>query len=198
MGAVVFLVIYAILLIVMVIFEVYILSNDKSKYLNISYKSLKTICERLCVENTTSSSKELANELNRFYNEYTQEMPQLKRFYSNVVIWIDAIIFRIDSGNQKANVLKQYIQALKEARDLLEAENPFSKCEKYQQSILCDIEKMRTPENEILAQNIISRTEEEFFRLSTDIKKNNRLNVVSIAIGIIGIVVSVLMAIIKF
>ena len=51
MGAVVFLVIYAILLIVMVIFEVYILSNDKSKYLNISYKSLKTICERLCVEN---------------------------------------------------------------------------------------------------------------------------------------------------
>lgn len=57
---------------------------------------------------------------------------------------------------------------------------------------------MRTPENEILAQNIISRTEEEFLRLSTDIKKNNRLNVVSIAIGIIGIVVSVLMAIIKF
>ena len=108
MGAVVFLVIYAILLIVMVIFEVYILSNDKSKYLNISYKSLKTICERLCVENTTSSSKELANELNRFYNEYTQEMPQLKRFYSNVVIWIDAIIFRIDSGNQKANVATVY------------------------------------------------------------------------------------------
>ena len=69
MGAVVFLVIYAILLIVMVIFEVYILSNDKSKYLNISYKSLKTICERLCVENTTSSSKELADERNRFYNE---------------------------------------------------------------------------------------------------------------------------------
>ena len=40
MGAVVFLVIYAILLIVMVIFEVYILSNDKSKYLNISYNHL--------------------------------------------------------------------------------------------------------------------------------------------------------------
>ena len=198
MGAVVFLVVYVIFLIAMVIIEVYILSNDKSKYLNISYKSLTSICERLCVENTTPSSKELADELNRFYNEYAQEMPQLKRFYSNVVVWIDAIIFRIDYGNKKAGVLKQHIQALKEASDLLEAENPFNKCEKYQQSILRDIEKMKTPENEILAQNIISRTEEEFLRLSTDIKKNHRLNVVSIAIGIIGIVVSVLMAIIKF
>lgn len=57
---------------------------------------------------------------------------------------------------------------------------------------------MKTPENEILVQNIINRTEEEFLRLSGDIKKNNRLNIISIAIGVIGIVVSILMAMIKF
>lgn len=198
MGAVTFLVIYVILLVAMVIVEVYILSNDRSKYLNISYKSLKSICENLCTENAIPNSKVLSNELIRFYNEYVQEMPQLKRFYSNVVVWIDAIIFRIDYGNKKAGVLKQYIQALKEARDILEEENPFNKCEKYQQSILRDIKKMRTSENEILVQNIIGRTEEEFLRLSGDIKKNNRLNIISITIGIIGIAVSILMAIIKF
>lgn len=58
--------------------------------------------------------------------------------------------------------------------------------------------KIRTPENEILVQNIINRTEEEFIKLSGDIKKNNRLNIVSIAIGTLGIAVSILMAILNF
>lgn len=198
MGAVAFLSAYVILLILLVIIEVYLLANDKSSYLNISYKSLKSICETLLTDGSIPNSKSLSNELTRFYNEYTQEMPQIKKFYPNVVVWTDAVIFRIDCGNKKAGILKQYIQPLKEARDLLEKENPFNRCEKYQQSILCDIEKIKTSENGILVQNILIRTEEEFLRLTGDIKKNNRLNIVSIAIGIIGIVVSVLMAVIKF
>lgn len=58
--------------------------------------------------------------------------------------------------------------------------------------------KLKAPENEGIVQNIANRTEEEFLRLSGDIKRNSRLNVVSIAIGAVGIVVSILMAIIKF
>lgn len=198
MGAVTFLVIYVLLLLIMVAIEIYILSNDKYKYLKISYRSVKTICDGLCTEGATPSSKDVAEELNRFYNEYIQEMPQLKRLYSNVVVWLDAIIFRIDFGNKQAAVLKTYVQLLKQSRDLLAKENPFNKCEKYQQSILRDIEKIKTADNEILVQNIIDRTQEEFLRLSGDIKKNNRLNIVSIAIGIIGILVSILMTFIKF
>lgn len=98
-------------------------------------------------------------------------MPQLKKYYSNVVVWIDAIIFKVDSGNRKASVLKQYAYELKTARDILEAENPFNKCEKYQQGILNDIEKMKTSDNEILVKNVVSRVEGEFLRLSGDIKK---------------------------
>lgn len=119
-------------------------------------------------------------------------MPQLKKYYSNVVVRIDAIIFRVDSGNRKVSVLKQYAYELKTARDILEAENPFNKCEKYQQGILNDIEKMRTSDNEILVKNVVSRVEGEFLRLSGDIKKNHRLSVVSIAIGVIGVVVSII------
>lgn len=74
----------------------------------------------------------------------------------------------------------------------MEAENPFNKCEKYQQGILNDIEKMRTSDNEILVKNVVSRVEGEFLRLSGDIKKNHRLSVVSIAIGVIGVVVSII------
>lgn len=182
----------------MVICEVWILSNDKNRYLRISCKSLKSICEDYIDIEKPFSEEGFSTEISRFYNEYIQEMPQLKKFYPNVVVWIDAIIFRVDFGSTYASVLKQYTYNLKVARDLLEKKNPFNKCEKYQQGILYDIEKVKTSENEILVQNIINRTEEEFLRLSGDIKKNNRLNIVSIAIGIIGIVVSIIMAIIKF
>ena len=198
MDVVTFLVIYVVFLFIMIICEIWILSNDKSRYLRISYKSLKSICEAFCKEDAVLDSKEFSFEINRFYNEYLQEMPQLKKHYPNVVVWLDASIFRIDYGKIGATVLKQYIHSLKAARDVLETENPFNKCEKYQQGILCDIGKMKTPENEILVQNIVNRTEEEFLRLSGDIKKNSRLNIISIAIGVIGIVVSILMAMIKF
>ena len=60
------------------------------------------------------------------------------------------------------------------------------------------MEKIKTSENAILVQNIINRTEDEFLRLSGDIKKNSLLNIISIAIGIIGIIVSILMATMKF
>lgn len=155
----------------MIIVEVWLLSNDKSTYLRICYKSLKSICEDSCAEKLPSGGKKLSNEISRFYNEYVQEMPQLKKYYSNVVVQIDAIIFRVDSGNRKASVLKQYAYELKTARDILEAENPFNKCEKYQQGILNDIEKMKTSDNEILVKNVVSRVEGEFLRLSGDIKK---------------------------
>ena len=58
--------------------------------------------------------------------------------------------------------------------------------------------KIKTSENELVVQNIIGRTEEEFLRLSGDVRKNNTLNLVSIAVGIIGIVVSILMAFMNF
>lgn len=198
MNELLFLTVYIILLILMIIFEVRILSNDKSKYLMRSYKSLNSICENSCNREKEFDVKEFSHEINRFYNEYIQEMPQLKKIYPNVVLWLDAIIFRIDSGNSKASVLKQYSYNLKSARDILEEKNPFNKCEKYQQDILLDIQKVKTPENQIVVQNIVSRTEEEFLRLSADIKKNYRLNIVSLTIGIIGIIVSILMAILKF
>lgn len=197
MGAEVFLSIYIVLVAVMIAAEILILSNSKVQHLKISYKSLKTICESLVEEELSLKEERLAREINRFYNEYIQEEPQIKKFFPNVVVWCDAIIFRIDCGQKRALVLREYVSELKNARDILEKQNPFNKCEKYQQGILCDIRKIETADNQIVVQNIISRTEEEFLRLSGEVKKNNRLNIVSIAIGVIGIIVSILMAIIK-
>ena len=94
--------------------------------------------------------------------------------------------------------ISPYQDALNKVIEKYESENPFNKCTDYQQNILRDMNEFVNDDNKILLSNIIRRTEEEFLRLSTEAKKNNKLNKLSIGIGVLGIVVSVLLAIIKF
>lgn len=197
MSTEVFLSIYVVLMIMAASFEIILLSNDGIKYLKVSCRALTNIIKNLDISKDLQPDI-LSQELVRFYNEYIQEAPRIKKFYPNVVRWIDAILFRIDCGRPSALDLKDYVLILKSARDILQKENPFSKCEKYQQGILCDLADLETPDNKPIVHNILSRTEQEFLRLSGDIKKNSLLNIVSIAIGVIGIIVSILMAIVKF
>lgn len=197
MGELIFMISYIAIMILLVVAEIYLLSNDKVRYLNTSYKALSNICSK----NRNDESYDLglfANEINRFYDEYVQEVPKIKKFFPNVVMWIDSIIFSVDCGNKRADVLKEHVSFLKDARDRLEQDNPFNKCERHQQDILRDISRMETNENEIVVQNIIKRTEEEFIRLCGDARKNEKANKISIAIGIIGIVVSIIMGAITF
>ena len=194
MNIAIFLIVYLVIIFVVIGFDIYVSFNNKGQYLRTSYKALENLCKSAKDNNLDASPK----EVNRFYEEYVQEDAQTKKFFPNVVVWLDAIIFRIDCGYKHAKILKEYEDRLKCIRDELETQNPFNKCEKYQQDILRDISRVTTKENEIIIQNIIKRTEEEFIRLSSDIRKNARLNYVSITIGIAGIVVSIIMALIKF
>lgn len=181
----------------LIVMEILVLYLDfKTKFLNTSYSSLKFICDSICTIDTDLSVEYLAEELNRFYNEYAQETPKFRKTYPNVVLWLDAILFRIDYGSRHAEKLRPYAQLLKSSRDVLAKDYPYNRCEKYQQSILRDLEKTKTEGNEIIIQNIIDRTQEEFLRLSALTRKNSRQNYVSIAIGITGIVVSVILQLI--
>lgn len=191
MSAEIFLLIYVLLIIFMIMIELLAIKNNQGPYLKTSYQALKIISDK------SDNIEDLSKGIVRFYNEYVQEQPQILRFFPNVIVWIDAIIFRIDSGYKSALILVDNVDEIKNARDILEAKNPYNKCEKYQQGILCDISKLETTENSIVVHNLLDRTEEEFLRLSCEIQKNNRLNVTSIAIGVIGIIVSILMAMLK-
>ena len=64
--------------------------------------------------------------------------------------------------------------------------------------ILSDMCGLRSDDNKAIVDNILGRTESEFLRLESDIRKNSRSNKLSLMIGILGIVVSVFLAIIKF
>lgn len=187
----------AFILIIIIVYFVFVIGafiylsyNNKAVYIKTSYKALANICKA----NDKQDINIISKEIERFYDGYVQEDAHIEKFYPNVVLWLDAIIFRIDSG--RLSPLKEYGSILKNARDQLEKQNPFNKCEKYQQDILHDLSKIDA--NEIVVRNIIKRTENEFIRLTIDVKKNERNNKISILVGIAGILVSIIMTVITF
>ena len=184
---------YLILMPIIIGAEIYILRNDKGKYLRNSYRGLKSI---LKIENIDKD--DLAKEIELFYFRYSQERPGMKKFFPNVIVWIDSIILRIDLNFGYTNEFKENVILFKEAREILAEKYPYNKCENYQQDILLDIEKLKTHENESIVYNIIRRIEDEFLKLSSDNKKNKRNNIISTLIGVIGILISILMGLIKF
>ena len=139
MDGVTFLTSYIVLAFVIVMAEIVVLGNNKGQYLRESYNAIKFICYKSINESSIDDVDYLADEINRFYNEYVQEEPQIKKRFANVVVWMDAVIFRIDCGYKRAAILKDYIGILKRTRDVLEKRNPYNKCEKYQQEILGDM-----------------------------------------------------------
>ncbi len=186
-------ILYTVTLCFMVITEIYIIAHDRNMYI---YTSLRAI-SRMCKNNENNSIDDLVKDINDFYSEYAQEKPKIKKFFPNVIVWINAIIFKIDCSDKKATVWHNIEKPIKQVRDKLESDKPYSKCEIYQQDILKDIEKLEVDENKIVVRNIIKRTESEFIRMSEDIKKSDTQSKLSIIIGIAGIVISIITALLK-
>lgn len=186
-----FLAIYVILIIIAIILEVYLLANDKYRYVRVSINHLSTVLQR---NENIDTINLMAKELNRLYTEYVREYAKFKKFYPNIIVWLDAIIFRLDTYKKISQILIDKSSIIKDARDLLEKERPFYQCNEYQQEILNDLTKLKNGDNSIVVKNILDRIITEFIRQNHDNTRNRILNSVSLIIGITGILVSVIMA----
>ncbi len=186
-----FLAIYVILIIIAIILEVYLLANDKYRYVRVSINHLSTVLQR---NKNIDTINLMAKELNRLYIEYVREYAKFKKFYPNIIVWLDAIIFRLDTYKKISQILIDKSSIIKDARDLLEKERPFYQCNEYQQEILNDVTKLKNGDNSIVVKNILDRIITEFIRQNHDNTRNRILNSVSLIIGITGILVSVIMA----
>ena len=186
-----FLAIYVILIIIAIILEVYLLANDKYRYDRVSINHLSTVLQR---NENIDTINLMAKELNRLYTEYVREYAKFKKFYPNIIVWLDAIIFRLDTYKKISQILIDKSSIIKDARDLLEKERPFYQCNEYQQEILNDVTKLKNGDNSIVVKNILDRIITEFIRQNHDNTRNRILNSVSLIIGITGILVSVIMA----
>lgn len=169
-------------------------TDDKLKHIKLSTVGLKNILNNSEHKDVESISK----EVQLLYNEYVQEKPSAKKYFPNVIIWLDTIILRINTESKGVKCVSEYYESLKNVRELLNEAIPYSNCTQYQQSILNDICGLGSDDNKVIIDNILGRTENEFLRLESDIRKNGRSNRLSLMIGILGIAVSILLAIIKF
>lgn len=186
-----FLAIYVILIIIAIILEIYLLANDKYRYVRVSINHLSTVLQR---NKNIDTINLMAKELNRLYIEYVREYAKFKKFYPNIIVWLDAIIFRLDTYKKISQILIDKSSIIKDARDLLEKERPFYQCNEYQQEILNDVTKLKNEDNSIVVKNILDRIITEFNRQNYDNTRNRILNSVSLIIGITGILVSVILA----
>lgn len=168
--------------------------QDRSGYTKSLYIGLGTLLKKYGDQDVV----EIFSQMQRFYDNYILFNPGAKRYYPSFIYWVNFIMLQINLNRKSTKKISPYQDALNKVIEKYESENPFNKCTDYQQNILRDMNEFVNDDNKILLSNIIRRTEEEFLRLSTEAKKNNKLNKLSIGIGVLGIVVSVLLAIIKF
>ena len=169
-------------------------ADDKVKHIKWSALGLKNVlkgCEK-------KDTERISKEVQLLYDEYVQEKPSARKYFPNVIIWLDTIILRINTEAKSVKCVSEYYEILKNVREFLNEMTPYSNCTQYQQSILKDICDLGTNENKTIIDNILGRTESEFLRLESDIRKNSRSNRLSLMIGILGIAISIFLAIIKF
>lgn len=91
----------------------------------------------------------------------------------------------------------EYYDTLNLVQQFFEERYPYYRCTSSQAQILEDIEGLKTGENALVVENVVKKAEEEFVRLSQEGKKNERSNYISIAIGVAGILVSVLLTVLQ-
>ncbi|RGR56122.1 hypothetical protein [Dorea formicigenerans] len=188
------------LYIIMVFGIVYWLSlniDEKQNHIKKTARGLKNVLKEYDKEEMVDIQK-VSDDVKLLYDEYIQELPNVKKIFPNIIVWLDSILLQLSLERKRVQPLEKYYKLLKNVRDFLNTNNPYSNCTQYQQGILKDINGLKSEHNIMIVDNIIGRTESEFIRLENNIKKNERSNKLSIMIGVVGIIISIILAIIKF
>ena len=196
-----------------VIFFLYILSScvifaitfaAGRGYLDLA-KGLRRILERQEQAGEIENILELAEEISKYYDSYGKLNPAVNQRYAGIISWMNDILLQTNMFTDSTRGRKkkfgiwfdEYYDTLMLVQQHFEKRYPFYRCSSSQAQILEDISGLENVENRIAVENLVKKTEAEFIRLNNEGKKNERSNYVSIAIGIAGILVSVLLTVLQ-
>ena len=162
-------------------------------------RGLRRILERQESNDQLDDIDELSGEIQKYYDSYCKLNPAVSQRYSGIIGWMDDILlqtnmFSNSSKKKKKNYgiwFDEYYDTLLLVQQKYEQEFPYYRCTPSQSQILEDIAALNG------AASLINKTEEEFIRLNLEGKKNERSNYISIAIGVAGILVSVLLTVLQ-
>lgn len=173
-------------------------------YLDLA-KGLRRILERQEQNGQLGDIAELSEEIQKYYDSYVKLNPAANQRYSSIISWMDDILLQTNmfSGNTRGRKKKfgiwfdEYYDTLLLVQQQYENQYPFYRCTSSQSQILEDIAGMKQPENAASVDALLKKAEAEFLRLNSEGKKNERSNYISIAIGVAGILVSVLLTVLQ-
>ncbi len=173
-------------------------------YLDLA-KGLHRILERQKANDQMEDIEELAREIEKYYTSYCKINPAIHQRYSGIINWMDDILLQTNMFTESTRGKKkklgvwfdEYYDVLLLVQQHYECKNPFYRCSSGQSQILEDISGLRTEENRFSVDVLLKKTEAEFLRLNSEGRKNERSNYISIAIGVAGILVSVLLTILQ-
>ena len=196
-----------------VIFGIYILASGIGfavsfmmgrGYLDLA-RGLRKILERQDKNGQLGDIVELTDEIRKYYNSYAKVNPSVKQRYSGIVSWMDDILLQtnvLTNSRRKSKrsiwvSFEEYYDTLMEVHRYLESCEPFYRCTSSQAQMLEDIARLSRQDSEAPVAAVVKKVEAEFIRLNNDGKKNERTNYISIAIGVAGILVSVLLTVLQ-
>jgi len=173
-------------------------------YLDLA-KGLRRILERQEQNGQMADIEELSVEIHKYYESYAKLNPAVNQRYSGIISWMDDILLQTNMFNGSKSKRKrkfgiwfdEYYDTLLLVQQKFEKQYPFYRCTSSQAQLLEDIAGLGNEENKAVVENLLKKTETEFLRLNTEGKKNERSNFISIAIGVAGILVSVLLTVLQ-
>ena len=173
-------------------------------YLDLA-KGLRRILERQEQSGQMEDIEELSQEIVKYYDSYVRINPTVNQRYSGIISWMDDILLQTNMFTSKTRGKKkkfgiwfdEYYDTLLLVQQNYEKKYPFYRCTSSQSQLLEDIEGLKNLDNITVIDGLLKKTEQEFIRLNNDAKKNERTNYISIAIGVAGILVSILLTVLQ-
>lgn len=173
-------------------------------YLDLA-KGLRRILERQEAGGQLEDIEELTAEIRKYYDTYAKLNPTVNQRYSGIISWLDDILLQTNMFTRSTRGKRkkfgvwfdEYYDTLILVRAYCERSDPFYRCTSSQSQILEDLAGLRTEANGSHVDILLKKAEEEFLRLNSEGKKNERTNYISIAIGVAGILVSVLLTVLQ-
>lgn len=195
-------------IVVIVIFFVYLLASGigfallyvtGQGYMDLA-RGLRRILEREESTGHLGDTQALATEISNYYESYVKYNPAIHQRYASIINWLDDILLQtniIKKHKKYGTWFDEYYAVLQKVQRHYESQYPFYRCTSNQAQILEDIKSLTGGADEGSARALLRKTEDEFIRLTKEGIKNERVNYISVAIGIAGILVSVLLTVLQ-
>lgn len=146
------------------------------------------------IDLVNSITGDTIQEMESIYEGYAKRYPRVKKKFGNFYNWFEIFYSKlyINSKTNYLNDLRSKKNLIDEIYKNIKFMDRYYQCTRYQKTLLKDLENSVSDKVLQNEGNIITKIEDEFVQQIKESRKNEILNKVSIFIGFIGIVFTII------